>query len=179
MQIDASEDFSEGKKILEMKLKQFRAVVLKTSKQTNKPKPLFFFFFGFGTPLKICSSAYCNSAMSLTQGKLQGFPVVPVVSRFAQIAVWAMLCFREEPWMFRRGCGILAQAQPSLPQGLCWEVSLSLHFDVHQWRQWLLNTFLGQADTPLEAAFPSQCSRGSQGAGVTTLGSCSGERSPP
>lgn len=56
-----------------MKLKQFKAVVLKTNKQPKKPKPFSPFkkILGIQTPLKICPSAHCNSiAMSLIQGKL-------------------------------------------------------------------------------------------------------------
>lgn len=38
-----------------------------------------------------------------------------MVSRFAQIAVWGMLCFGEEHWLFWKGWRILAQHRLSLP----------------------------------------------------------------
>lgn len=141
-----------------MKLKQFKAVVL--NKQTNKPKPLSLSFLIFRR-----SDTFKN----LFLGPLQFSNVTNSGQTLIQRDFfWCQWC----PGLLRLLCGACSVSERSTgcfgKDGGYWPSTGSaflitgdvlggiyycLHFDVHQWRQWLLNTFLGQADSPFGGIF--------------------------
>lgn len=151
--------FLRGKTILDMKLKQFKAVVLKANKQANKPKPLVLFFcFVFRL-----SDTFKNLFLSPLQFSRVTYSGQTLVERNFIWSQWS-------PGLLRLLCGACSVSERSTGcsgkdveywhrlslryhrrwAGRC---LLCMQFDVHQWRQWLLNTFLGQTDAPFGGIF--------------------------
>lgn len=151
--------FSERNKILEMKLKQLRQF-------WKIPLNALFSLLGVQTPLKNLSLSplqFSNFALCYIQGKLWFRGISFGTSgpqfwweRWCRLLCGAVLCFREEHWLLRKGCRTLVHRRHSLPcyrrcsgRDLC-----CLNVDVHQWKLWFLNAFLGQADSPFGGIFP-------------------------